>query len=595
MGSIVAVLSSSSEAAHAAVQRMLAAAPHRGQETCLASLGRTALGVSWGDDVGDSDVAADQELAAAFSGFFDNLDDLAQQLEDRGEAVEERRPAVVLKAAFRAFGSDSPRRLRGVFAGIVTDGSVVWAFRDQVGFRPLFYLRDSHGVFVATEAKQVVAGSGITPEPDLEVVERTFYGQIEEDWRCALRGIQRLPPATLLEATGATSRLRRYWDPAPLLETARLSPSELRAKFDELMSQAAGRALVGRDVLSLSGGIDSPALAAYAAPIYLKRRGKPLACLSTIYPKFPSVDESRYIHAVAQHFGLSLHTYESHARATDRLHDWVRLLDGPVPVVSLSETFEHLDLARRLGYRNALSGEFAEFVCAMKRDVVHHLLGRGRLTAAIRHRPHRSPATLLMQTLRAFAPVPLRSLYRRLRGRPQPRRLAPAWIDSGKLPTLPDPSRRNAWRELQLAPLKGPALSLEADDLIQALTGVSTRRPWADVDLWEFFLSLPAEVKFPDPRSKSLVRTLLRGKVPDLILDRTDKTYFDAAIIAGIDYEALRSLLLKPTHRIDGVDYDLLADRLERRDLDILEYIWAKNLAGVHVFLSLWEEGPRDD
>ena len=35
--------------------------------------------------------------------------------------------------------------------------------------------------------------------------------------------------------------------------------------------------------------------------------------------------------------------------------------------------------------------------------------------------------------------------------------------------------------------------------------GVDVRRPFVDVDLWEFFLSLRAEVKFPDTRSKTLV------------------------------------------------------------------------------------------
>src|SRR5438093_6536616 len=45
-------------------------------------------------------------------------------------------------------GPDAPNRMRGCFAGIVTDGTAVWCFRDHAGFRPLFY-RDDPAAFVA--------------------------------------------------------------------------------------------------------------------------------------------------------------------------------------------------------------------------------------------------------------------------------------------------------------------------------------------------------------------------------------------------------------------------------------------------------------
>jgi hypothetical protein len=114
------------------------------------------------------------------------------------------------------------------------------------------------------------------------------------------------------------------------------------------------------------------------------------------------------------------------------------------------------------------------------------------------------------------------------------------------------------------------------------------RRPFADVDLWEFFLSLPAEQKFPANETKGLVRRLLRGRVPDSILDRTDKTHFNDYIMASVDYVELGRWLREPQVRIRGVDYRALADRLDAKDLSLAEYIWAKDLAGVHAFLDLW-------
>ena len=66
------------------------------------------------------------------------------------------------------------------------------------------------------------------------------------------------------------------------------------------------------------------------------------------------------------------------------------------------------------------------------------------------------------------------------------------------------------------------------------------------------------------------------------------KAIFNAAVMARADYPALRRLLLDPPHRIDGIRYDILAERLERQDFDISEYEWTKNLAATHAWLARW-------
>jgi hypothetical protein len=144
------------------------------------------------------------------------------------------------------------------------------------------------------------------------------------------------------------------------------------------------------------------------------------------------------------------------------------------------------------------------------------------------------------------------------------------------------------WGAEQLAALRRPELWLEADEICQARCGIRVRRPWADVDLWEFFLSLPAEIKFADVQRKGLVRRLLRGKLPDALLERKDKTLFDDLAMAHVDYPVLRRWLSKPQHGISGVNYHILMEHLEREDLKLLDLRWVMDLASVHAFLSQW-------
>jgi len=141
---------------------------------------------------------------------------------------------------------------------------------------------------------------------------------------------------------------------------------------------------------------------------------------------------------------------------------------------------------------------------------------------------------------------------------------------------------------LQLYGTTGSTIMMEADATCAAMAGVTIRRPLADIDLWEFFLSLRAEVKFPRLRWKALARQALRGVIPDEIIDRRKKTLFDDHVMRQVDYPTLERLLVNPRHRFAGIDYDMLATRIARREMGFYEWLRARELARVHAFLNQW-------
>jgi asparagine synthase (glutamine-hydrolysing) len=590
VGSIAVALSADGRPDTALAEKMIAAAPHRGGRSQVITHGPSALAISCSDLRADTSLAVQDGIATAFCGVLDNLQELAAEV---GPAADSGvlDPAKVLARLYRRHGGDTPRRLRGVFAAVISDGRRLFCFRDQVGFSPLFYRHDRGGCYVATEAKQVVVGANITREPDLEVVEQIFYQSYHDMTPSALRGVERLPKATVLMAEPSGTRQWPYWGPMSLLETAELSADELSSRFDELMAQAVSRCLTGDDVVSLSGGVDSPAVAAFAAPQHLRRTGRPLPAMSAVYPEFPNVDERRFVELVASDLNLSLVTYLQHANPLDRLREWVEISDGPIPRAGLPLYEEHYRAIRSRGHRTILTGELAEFVFDVRTELATHLLLHWRPAPLLQHlRSRRAKGARLQaiahQLASSFVPTPITAARMR-----RDRRYVPEWVDLGKaneaaVRSLVPPRQR--WKKLQLGAFTGPGISMVGDDICQELCGVRARRPWADVDLWEFFLSLPAEVKFPDPHSKTLVRQLLRGKVPNAVLDRTDKTYFDDSVLARLDYPTLEHWLVDRDHRIDGVNYGLLRERLAHRSLGLVDVAWAMDLAGVNAFLSLW-------
>jgi asparagine synthase (glutamine-hydrolysing) len=593
MGSIAAYLGPPAPGPHA-VDVMLGASPHRGRTTASWANGSAALGVAVHPGQDDTSLESSASLAAAFVGRLENAAELVKRFEALGTNVRATSPAGLLLAAFEEAGDAAPGLLRGAFSAVVSDGGRMWFFRDQMGSETLFHREDGHAVYVASEVKQVVAGSGISPEPDLEMLEGIYYLDVEDHTRTAMRGVRRAIAGTLIEATDGRVRSKRYWHPEELFETARLSDDELMDTFDALMEQACARPLTGEDAVALSGGIDSPGVAAFAAKAHLEMTGRPLQALSAVYPDFPSSDESDYIAEVAEYLGLPLHTYEPAPQRLDKLQEWVRLFDGPWSVWSPAGGEEQFAIARDLGIRTILTGEMAEQVMAMQLGLVPYLISRGRVRAAVRYLQRSRARNMgwkgIVRQVGATA-VPRWGMAWYLRSRPL---LAiPRWLDADRANrgrtrnALPG---RGYWRTAQLAAFgEGSSLPLEASSIMQARDGVRVRQPWADVDLWEFFVSLPAQLKFPDPQMKALARRLLRGKVPDSIVDRKDKPvlneWFEAT---SIDYPGLRRWLKEPQHRISGVDYDGLAQQLEREDMDLAAYIWAKDLAAIQAFVSLW-------
>jgi asparagine synthetase B (glutamine-hydrolysing) len=360
------------------------------------------------------------------------------------------------------------------------------------------------------------------------------------------------------------------------------------------MDRAVDRALLGDDVISLSGGTDSSAVAAFAAPRHVERFGRPLEALSVVYPRFPAVDEREEIELVAGHLGIRLHTYEETFKTLDEVDRWMGLLDEPIPAFFLAESAEHLRTARSMGYRNMLTGEMAEWIVERRDYLIPHLLHRRRWAPLLDHlsRQRRIHRTRLLGIARQLGAAFLTPRLRAVWTMVAPARVAvPPWIDESRLrrgEARWAVRARDMWRGYQTAVFFGPDLGAEAEDLVEAVTGVSVRRPFGDLDLVEFFLSLPAELKYPDTHFKGLLRSFLRGRLPDRMLDAPRKAVFNDAVMARADHAKLRSLLVDPPHRLRGIEYDVLRERLEAGDLEIGEYERAKNLAAVHAYLARW-------
>lgn len=600
MGSLAACLASDGTS-EGTVRSMLAAAPHRGRQTSTVCVGSACLGVADHPGLFDVDLAVVDGWVAASQGPFDNQTEVAAALVRAGCAMDDNASAAaVALRAFQTWGEKAWGRFRGEFAVIIADGARLWAARDHLGASTLFWRVQRDEVFLATEAKQVVAGAGISREPDLDALQRLFFGRDDahEEPPSALVGVERVPRASaMLFHTNEPPQARRYWDPSSLAETARLSVEEVQDRLDVLLEQAVARTLTGNDVVALSGGIDSPAIAAYGAPL-AKRRDERLKALSAVYPHAPSVDESRFIAPIVEALDLDWHTFVPEYEQLDDLQPWVDRFDGPVPNIDTPAVSEFLLHARNLGARTVLFGELAELTIDLQLHLEGHLLLHGHWITAARllagkHGKGIAWKGVLASVLPSLTPPSIATWYTRRRGKA--RGYLAEWIDPAFVPNidvrwdLARPARRR-WTNLQTYFASGPSnIGVEATSTCAATLGVHFRRPLVDVDLWEFLISLPAHRKYPDPVGKSIIRDVLRGRIPDVVLDRADKTAFNEDAMQRADPEGLRRWILETDFRLPGIRYDIIEELFNGGDLDLSNLNSLRYLAAVHAFVDLFE------
>src|SRR3989475_10797756 len=212
------------------------------------------------------------DVLAVCNGEIYNHAALRAALESRGHRFRTRSDAEVLPHLYEEHGLDFVHALDGMFGVALWDarrGRLVLA-RDRLGEKPLYYAATSDGFFFASDPKALLATGAVAGTPDwaaLSLYLRTGYVPAPAS---AFRDIVKLPPGGRLVLEGEGLAVDRYWEVAPLLAAPPFA-LDLEAAAEALRAHLARavRAALVSDVplgLFLSGGLDSPALAALARP-----------------------------------------------------------------------------------------------------------------------------------------------------------------------------------------------------------------------------------------------------------------------------------------------------------------------------------------
>ena len=206
-------------------------------------------------------LSADGRLAITYNGEIYNCSELRSTLEAHGSRFRGTSDTEVLLEAYRLYGTDVLRHLRGMFAFALFDREegILFCARDRVGKKPFVYSVTSGGFVFGSEIPAVLAVPGCDTSLDhaaLAALLLRNVRHIPDPWT-AYRGLRRLRPGhAMIVRAGRIARVWRYWTPDAAPRP--IAPAELRDALEESV-----RLRMVADVpvgALLSGGVDSSAV-----------------------------------------------------------------------------------------------------------------------------------------------------------------------------------------------------------------------------------------------------------------------------------------------------------------------------------------------
>ena len=502
------------------------------------ALGHRRLSIIDASSAGHQPMLSDNgRYALVFNGEIYNYRELREEYLTDVDLVSSSDTEVLLHLLIKK-GKDALPLLKGMFAFAFWDRykDELLLATDPFGKKPLYYTWHDNALLFASEPKAFLKYPGFVSAMDKEDASRYFLHEYVPAPGSGLSGVSRLPMGSVGIKSAESFVVEEWWRPAFMPKHSSISESKALGELDELLGRAVERRLVA-DVpvgIFLSGGLDSTTILWYMQ----KMKDEIHSC--SVSFKEQTFDESEYIKLVADgtvHHGMKFGA-EDVALVLSELSP---LMDVPLADASLLPTYAVSKLAREHmkvvlsgdgadelfgGYGTFVAGSVAEYLDVVPR-ATWRMLERGLARVPVSHE-YFSFDFKVKSFLKGMGyswarrnQIWLGSFSRRELGE-----LFVGNVD-GVYSAL-DAQARDA-RELSLFDRISYMTVREylQDDILVKLdratmmTGLEARTPFLDVDLAEFVMRLPEKLK----RNKYLMKTLMRGRIPDEIIDRKKKGF----------------------------------------------------------------------
>jgi asparagine synthase (glutamine-hydrolysing) len=486
-------------------------------------------------------VSDDGRVRIIYNGEVYNFWELRRTLEAQGYTFRTTSDTEVILQAYRRYGLDFLKHLRGMFALAIWDAEqrLLLVARDRIGIKPLYYCIGQGYIAFASELKALLLDPRTPREVDPAALADFLHLLSIPDPHSILNGVRKLEAGHMLIVRGNRVQDHEYWNvPLPVAPRA-LSLADACAEFDERFGSAVRSHLVADVPVGafLSGGVDSSAVVAFMGP----EASSGMHTYSVVFRGGDVFDEGPYARMVAARYGTIHREIDLGAEAGNFLPAMAWHCDEPFAVSSALGIYFLAKAAREDGVKVVLTGDGGDEVFAgytwkhvdfpslpvANSKALHRLLARAGTIgqrAAPGLRLWRAmakgvgPAERYIDSFACFRDIDLVEFV-------QPDlwpRLQREWSDNITARYYDSAIGQPQLVRKLYTDMKSVLISemLTKVDRLTMAAGIEARVPFLDHELVEWAFSLPADLKFKDGEGKLLVKRALESRLPAEILYR---------------------------------------------------------------------------
>lgn len=464
-----------------------------------------------------------------------NYVSLRNELITLGYTFKSQSDSEVVLHGYAAWGADIlARKMDGMYAICIFDTprNTLTLIRDRVGIKPLFYTLLEDGLIWASELPPILAALDKQPALNSEALLDFLVYQYIPAPKTAYQDIYKLPAASILtlDLQSQSHTLAQYWA-LPVRNDATQNIQTAEATIMSLLRESVAEQLVSDVPLGvfLSGGIDSSAITAIATELH------PGMHSFSIGFHDPVRDETPFATQVATHIGTNHHvTYQENERMDHILQDMQAWYHEPFGDTSSVPTLRVSQEARK-EVTVALSGDggdelfggyrwyetFATYRCR-QRFIPFFLKSPSGYTLPKWIPRHKGLQLLTISDpvilyARIMACIPLADIEQWREYLGIAKNYDPFWALRAHFdPTLPP---RKAAQVMDFHTYLPDDILVKVDRMSMQ-TSLECRPPFLSQKLVEYAFSLPENVTYHGGKLKSILKSTLKGILPDNILYR---------------------------------------------------------------------------
>jgi asparagine synthase (glutamine-hydrolysing) len=489
----------------------------------------------------------DKSVVIVYNGEVYNHRDYREELETKGYRFQNNSDTETIIHLYEEYGEKCVDKLRGMFAFAIYDRRKKHIFlaRDRFGVKPLYYVHDSEGnLFFSSEIKALLEAGVVKAELNYNALPDQFANHGTSGDETLFVGVKRLLPGHFLIWKNGTLKIEEFWDLSFEPKSEDKSEQDFVEEWREMFRHSVKLRLMSDVPLGmfLSGGIDSSAICAMMAQMV----DEPIKTFSVGF-KEREANEFEYARTVARKFKTDHHeiviTSEQFFAelpnlvwhedepigfsASVPLYFVSKLAQEHVKVVLTGEGSDEI-LAGYGRYSKALSllnyGEkYESFMPGFIRKIVKSGISSlgGKLNRTFLTRQS-DIENLFFDNFAIFGKAMQKNLFseetKARIAEKNPYFYQNKWLEKTDAKEVLDKllyvDTKTYLHEL-----------LMKQDQMSMAASIESRVPFLDYKLVELTAKMPAEMKLRGKDTKWILRKVMRGILPDEILNRAKKGF----------------------------------------------------------------------